>query len=183
MPCYYVRMAAYIGIGIAVVALVMAVQPFTQAIWGRPKLIINLKPYRKNGVQGLICEIGNPPIESRLLRGIQVHRSTAEDVVANLGITEHHSQKRVFGVVPHIDKYTGDRAQRVTLPASKIPNWFGIVIFDGNSVKPGFDASIPDVLNPGLYDVLVRVESAEHRYSKRGQFVVQTETPLAYWVE
>jgi len=170
------------GVLLAAIAVLLAAHPIAQAIWGSPRLTISLVRYRKGGVQGLRCEIVNPPIETRLLRILRVRRATAEDVVTNFRITEYRDQRKMFEAMPYIDTHAGERAQRVALPASMLPSSFGIAIRQGNEVKPGFDPSIAEVLRPGLYDVIVRVDSAEDHYEKRGQFIVQTETPLAYWL-
>src|SRR4030042_3654325 len=73
---------------IGVVAFLMAVSPFAQMIWGRPKIKIVFGIEVRDNISFLRCEIWNEPIRKGFLKNIGVRRDTANDVVAFLCIKE-----------------------------------------------------------------------------------------------
>lgn len=166
----------------------MAVQPFTQVIFGQPKIRISFNTAEIAGnanktivLQGLVL---NQPITKGPLAWIKVTRITAKDLFAEFEIIEFRTQKKEFNAVPIINTFTGLSAQRVTLSASHVPGTFGIAFYlEGEGiVRAGLTRDGPE-LKVGLYEVRVTVDVASKLVanSKR-RFVVQSDLPFAYWV-
>lgn len=90
-----------IGLGVVgVVAFIMAVQPFTQAIFGRPKILVRFNT--KDDIPrhiALQCGVVNVPVIKGILNVLQVDRQTAEELWAPFDIIESHQGTKVFGAV------------------------------------------------------------------------------------
>ncbi|MDP6453888.1 MAG: hypothetical protein QF898_11305, partial [SAR202 cluster bacterium] len=123
----------------------------------------------------------NPPIENKLLKRLKIRRSTVEDAMATFSIYRGDTDQGVFLATPHIERYDGNASQRVNIPASGIPSWFGIAVVVDGVVKPGFDIHIGDVLSPGMYRVEVHILAAENEYKWEHRFIVQPHQPFVYW--
>ena len=67
---------AIIGVG----AFLMAIQPFTQVIWGRPKIEVDFSARDSGNSRFLDILIFNRPIQNWFLKTIKVRRDKAEDV-------------------------------------------------------------------------------------------------------
>ncbi len=63
------------------VAFLMAVQPFLEFIWGRPKIQIEFEARDKGSVRYLDILLTNVPVGNPILKFLGVSRRTAEDVV------------------------------------------------------------------------------------------------------
>ena len=139
------------------IAFVMVVQPFTQVIWGQPKIEFDFDISGVNGDKILLCRIYNRLITHRILQLLHVRRMVAEDVMAFYFIEEFESQRRICEMRPSIESLTGQRARCISLPPSTIPARFGIVIADKDKVV-SVDKDENDIRHefmPGLYRVCV----------------------------
>ena len=70
------------------VALLMAVAPFLQMYFGRPKILIEFTKDMIDGSDFLGCQISNPPLLHPLARFLGLHQESAEDVWAGFDINE-----------------------------------------------------------------------------------------------
>jgi hypothetical protein len=77
---------------VAIVAVVIAVPPFAQMIYGRPKVKLSFDVSTEQGAKLLLCTIHNLPIVSWFLRKIGVTRTPTE-VFAAFDIREHGTNK------------------------------------------------------------------------------------------
>lgn len=178
---------------VGVVGFLIAMPPFTQMIWGRPKLSFSYnEQLDENGaVVALMFSMQNKPIRKNdgwrmaALHALGVRRDSARDVVAVLNIQEGDTREKVFGALPEINTYSSLSGQHVSLPPSFVPATFGVAIIATNTgqVKPGLDPSIEQILSNGLYVVLVTVDVEGIRvYAGKRSFVVKDTTPFLYWV-
>ena len=73
---------------VGVIAFLMAIQPFMQFIWGRPKL----EPEFERDAQGdnrlLIVYLKNPPVENRVLRALRVSRDSIQSLTVQFRVAE-----------------------------------------------------------------------------------------------
>ncbi|MHB8085378.1 MAG: hypothetical protein ACYDHZ_06110 [Dehalococcoidia bacterium] len=158
----------------------MAVQPFVQMIWGKPKIKIAFSVQELDGARCLRCDIYNLPIKARILRVMSIRRMVAEDILANYEIYECGTDKLVFtGAVPHIVKYDGSESQRISLAGSFFPAKFGIatVIYQEGQVKT-FDKD--QILAIGKYYAKVDIVADNEPIRKSCIFFVTKEHPYFY---
>jgi hypothetical protein len=105
-----------------------------------------------------------------------------EDLMASFSITEHGSNKAIYpGRVPYILRHDGVvNAQRINLPASIFPAYFGVasVDYDSKAVKV-FDEDID--LPVGKYIVKVDAQFQENQREAEGTLIIHGEHPYAYW--
>jgi hypothetical protein len=80
------------GVAIGLPALVLAVSPFCQMIWGRPKLKIEFVDFTGTDGKDLMCSILNEPIRSRFLKLARVRRE-AGDLNASFDLSEEGSRR------------------------------------------------------------------------------------------
>lgn len=66
----------------------MAVAPFLQVYFGRPKILIEFTKDMIYGSDFLGCQISNPPLLHPLARFLGLHQESAEDVWAGFDINE-----------------------------------------------------------------------------------------------
>jgi len=178
LPAWWLWVVSIIGI----MAFVMAVKPFVQAIWGKPEIEVDFGVKDLEGGRVLQCEICNPPIRHKILRLLGVTRVTAEDITAEFRIKEHGRQSEIFAAVAQIQTFGGTYAHRISLAGSVIPAVFGIAIaiMDKGEVKP-FGEDVTTVLSPSAYCAYVRILVGGKLITKERTFVVTDESPYAYW--
>lgn len=178
LPAWWLWVVSIIGI----MAFVMAVKPFVQAIWGKPKIEVDFGVKDLEGGRVLQCEICNPPIRHKILRLLGVTRVIAEDITASFSIEEYGSGRVIFsGAVPSIITYSGTTgAQRISLPPSVFPANFAIVIVVDTEKKVRvFEENI--ILLSGKYCANVEVRMVDKTIKVKKRFVVSQTHPFAYW--
>lgn len=72
-------------------AFLLAVQPFTQFIWGRPKLDLEFDRYVEGQNRLLVVLLKNPPISSKILNALRISRNPIQSLVVHFRIAEHGS--------------------------------------------------------------------------------------------
>lgn len=173
-------MAAFI---ISIIAVVLALPTIAQMVWGKSDLIITFdsREAEKSG-RVMTCQLYNPPISKGFKKKIGVRRMPIEDLMAHFSIAESGSNKVIYpGKVPHILRYDGViDAQRISLPASIFPAYFGVasVYYDTKTVTV-FDEDIN--LSIGEYIVKVQAQFQENQREVEYTLVVHEEYPYAYW--
>ena len=166
------------------IGFLMAIQPFTQVIFGRPKVRAHLFAGTFEELQVIECLLANDPTMSWFPRWLRVHRDVAEDVHASFHIQPHNKEDALFTEIPMINTFDGVTAQRVRLPASVLPSKFMIVFTGENGQVFAVNNNKQTVSSPtGLYDVNVEinVDGVKKTFSK--QIVVQDSNPYAYLVD
>lgn len=171
-----------VGFIIGGIAFLMAVQPFTQAIWGRPRIKISYNHEELASGRVLQCNIHNVPIQNRILKFMFVSRNTAENIMAVLGIEEYGTGRVLLpALMPEIKTHTGYAAQRISLPAAIMPAMFGVVVAEQGKVFPfGRDVSEP-ILPMGVYVANIDIEIGGKIIRERKNFIVSNAHPYAYW--
>ena len=166
-----------------VVVFVMAVQPFTQMIWGKPKITVDFSASNVDSGRILECRVYNPPITTGVLRLLGTTRMTSEDIMADFSIKEDGSGRVVFpGAVAQIQTFAGSYAQRVRLLGSVFLVVFSIATCVKNECKVNpFGEHSQTTPSPGLYCACVHVVVGGKAITKQRNFVVTEEYPFAYW--
>jgi hypothetical protein len=111
---------------IGVVAFIMAVSPFLQQIFGRPKIALSFG-HNESSIGKLIrIYLMNPPFDDRLiklriLKVFGVSRSPAYDVYIRIQVFNALTKELVIDwFCPDIGFTSSDKSVRVVLPASKL---------------------------------------------------------------
>ena len=167
---------------VSIIALVVAVPTIAQMVWGKPELIIRFGSKEIEGGKVMTCELYNYPIMWGVKRRIGIRRMPIEDLVADFSIAEYGSNKVIYpGCVPHILRYDGViDAQRIELPASTFPAYFGVAIvsYDAKAVKTYEENTDLPV---GKYIAKVTADFQENTREAEGILIVHKEYPYAYW--
>jgi hypothetical protein len=167
--------------GIGVAALVIALLP-PQMIWGQPKITVKFDFLDIEGGRVLRCCVYNLPIVRGILHKMHVTRMPVDHLIADYKVKEQGTNKVVFtGVVPKIVDYTGNYAQRVSLPASAFSVNFGILAINKDGKVNVFDDSNGKYLEPGQYYAEVSIMAGAKSINEKKSFVVVKEVPYAYW--
>ncbi|MBM4450403.1 MAG: hypothetical protein FJ022_06340 [Chloroflexi bacterium] len=129
----------------------MAVQPFTQAIWGRPRIKVGFH----GKVEAIQCSLQNCPITNSLLRKIGVTRSPVQDLSVTYYITETNMKVPLASITPQLT-YSGYTSEHISLPATTLDS----AVFNITPEIPEtfFDGQHRKTLASGVYTVYIRVE-------------------------
>jgi hypothetical protein len=146
------------GVVIGLPALAMAVSPFCQMIWGRPKLAIKFVEFTGTEGKDLICSIVNIPIKNKILKWIGVRRE-AGDLYVSFDIIEEGSNRLLFGSIPGV--INDAAARKLALVSRARPNFPSVVsvILCRNSKTIVHDPRGPKLIaiNPGYYRARVLI--------------------------
>ncbi len=152
----------------------MAVQPFTQFIWGRPKIEmdLNLRDNQEGKSRFLDILLFNRPISNRFLKWLRVRRETAEDVFVECRIENIQTQQMlVEHMYPEIDSIS-QHALSVSLPASSTPASILLIGAFNNGTNKIYNKGSDINLIPGTYLLSVKVHCAEIISEKRAKFTI-----------
>jgi hypothetical protein len=173
-------LAAFI---ISIIALVLALHTIAQMVWGKPDLIIDFDSREAEGGKVMTCKFYNYPIGGGFKKKIGVRKMPIEDLMTRFEIVEYGSNKVKYpGKVPHILKYDGvSDAQRINLPASIFPAYFGVasVHYDTKTVRVYKEDNTD--LPIGKYVVKVHAQFQENQRESERILVIHEEYPYAYW--
>lgn len=177
----------WVALALGGVSFLMAVQPFIQAVWGRPDIRVGEGTREFDEWHLLELQILNMPIRGRLLRFFRVRRDTARSVWMSLDIRSHGSQALVHGIVAEWVERGSDRnpRQKVDIPPDFVPFSVPVATMHPHGlVTAGTPSEEPSVtLAAGLYDLEIALSAEGRRRSPTmRRFVVQGEKPFAYWV-
>lgn len=168
---------------VSIIALVLALHTIAQRVWGKPDLIIGFDTRESKGGKVMTCKLHNYPIAWGIKKKLGVRTMPIEDLVTSFEIAEYGSNKVKYpGKVPKIQKYDGvSNAQRINLPASIFPAYFGVasVHYDTKTVTV-FEEDDTD-LSIGKYVVKVHAQFQENERKAERILVVHGEYPYAYW--
>lgn len=177
---------SFIAFGIALVALPTVLQMF----WGRPVLELEFSRAVEDRTRALVVFVKNPPVKSRLLKGLRVRRDTIQSLTASFRVSESGSRK-VIAPILHALFYTDEELnpiarQRISLPPTyTVGTSFSVAVWkddeEGTVLVPD-RLRQPLRLNPGLYhvQVIMLVDGQQKRYERR--FLVGERADDLVWV-
>ncbi|MFQ5852923.1 MAG: hypothetical protein ACE5JU_20375 [Candidatus Binatia bacterium] len=176
----------WVALIVGTLGFLMAVQPFIQMIWGRPKIQIQTGKGELNGTPYLEFVIINEPIRKGPTAWLRLHRETASEIFASITLEEDNTGRVIAKeLLPELARRgTGQPgAQRVSLPASL----FGVTALvafrsrEANSIVIGGPKGATQVLSPGQYKATISVmgEGKAKRLSQK--FMVNADGTL-YWL-
>jgi len=163
----------------------MAVQPFTQAIWGRPKLRLSFEDFNGH----LFCMLQNVPIRERFLKILCVTRMPVQDLSVEISIYGEDRVLPIYAdIVGRILQFSDSSARHITLPASITCASFNVAamnknmrmaicVDEGNFIKP-----TKKYLGVGRYRVRVIISADGRQIFKYKDFEIQ-ELPYPYWIK
>ncbi len=177
----------WLGLALAffgAVGFLMAVQPFTQAIWGRPKIEVDFGVLEVGDWHMLVCRVYNRPIGGGPLSWLRVSRDSAHELCAKVDIFEDGSGSFVgdiplAGLFRGLSYSVGQHPSRLTLPSSKLPILFAIV---GQSLREGIALIWSDTrekeVKPGRLRAQVTItwNEGKRKAIRRFQFESQPKT-------
>ena len=100
------------------VAFIMAIQPFTQYIWGKPNLSVKLAIEKLDSNVMLFCRVGNIPIKNKLLRFLGVRTNTIEQLGIEFRIYQKNNIQLGKTFTALIKSQYGQMSEFISLPAS-----------------------------------------------------------------
>lgn len=173
-----------ISLAVAIVAFLIATPPFTQMIWGRPKIKVFFEEFD----YGLACYLGNEPIAHGILQVLCITRMPVQDLSVNFIITNKDKTPIFSGLTDRRISYSDTLAHHISLPPSTNTAGFGIVKIEGTKVYPCKEKrDIPltneEILHAGVYQVLLLIYVDGRETRKTKDFVVSRNKPYAYWAK
>lgn len=106
----------------------MAVAPFTQIFWGRPRLVVRFEVGVAEGTKFIRCLIWNAPATNWFERFVVV--PVVDDLMAEYEILDSAGKAVFKSLKAKLKTQVGTFAGRVGVPASVAPTWFAFVAFD-----------------------------------------------------
>ena len=104
---------------LAVGALILALMPFPQMIWGKPRIVFELdNVVTEPGFGLLMANVRNPPLQNKALLALGIRRTTVADVSLTLSI-ENAGGTKVYDQVMPIYGASREPTKRTALP----PSW------------------------------------------------------------
>lgn len=170
---------------VSAAAVVMAAQPFAQAIWGRPKITFAFTRRFNSNFRELRCFVFNEPIDRGLLRLLRVRREAANGIMSGFDIQRKDGEFVAALRVPTERFYQAEKTW-ATLPAFTHPAQIVLVRMSSadGQVRLGdwTTEETPRGLQPGEYDVEVWVHTEGKRYSDKNDFLVMADGPYVDWI-
>jgi hypothetical protein len=110
----------WVGIVLAGLALAMATPSIFQMFWGRACVEIEFEVSAKGSERSLLIFLKNPPVKSRILKGLGVKRETVQSLTAEIRISEFGS-KKIIVPIRHARLFSDDDSSdigsnRIVLP-------------------------------------------------------------------
>lgn len=172
-----------IGVAIGVLALAMSVSPFSQMIWGRPKLKFEFVEFTGTEGKNLICSIQNEPVKNRFLKFIRVSRDTG-NVNASFSVVEQGTGKNIATAISAL--INDAAAREMALVVSARPHFHvgfpvihctknGPIVFD-----PRREEAIPVPTGNFIAHILIVCGDSTHILHK--MMSVHPDPTRTFWV-
>jgi hypothetical protein len=171
----------FVGLLVAVVALLMALPPILQMLFGGPRIGVSLTTDEREGVSAIRCNIRNRPVANNMLKKIGVRRQSADP---SASVFLHCRGVCVSRWIPSLRSANlndgGDKMR--TLVASDVWGLYFIVGgVTGKGQRAMLDNGQNSRLEPGTYQANIVVLSGEDMINVIRDFVVTPER--IYWAE
>jgi hypothetical protein len=170
------------GIILGSVALVMAIPPLFQMLYGRPKLTFEADDFTGPDGRILVIAIKNQPIKSRLLLLLGVEREPG-DVQAFFDIQEQGTGKLLVGAASGLLQCAPMRTMGLlvrSLPGFSV----GLTVIGTREGKAHFvnaRAETENPIGPGHYIARIAIVRGQHTYNINQTFTVGTEDHMTFW--
>ena len=165
------------------VAILMAVQPFTQAIWGNPRIKITFRQSVDNGIKLLRFDIGNEPIYGGILSKLGVYRRTAEGVRADFSIYDSSGNQKLVEEFEATIVVAGEKQKQISLPVSMIDASVIIAETHPQGTSNILTTSGIMPIRMGLYKISAWVTFEGKQVSKTRLFTIGDTPNGTYWVD
>jgi hypothetical protein len=164
---------AIVGIVLGVGAIILAVPPFFQMLFGRPDIAFETADFTGPKGRTLSIKIKNRPVTNRLLRSIGVEREVG-DILAYIGIQKQGTNEIIVPAIPGLLQCIP--LQTIGLQARSLPG-FAVsltVIHTLNGAATVVDAR-PDNIIPisaGLYVASITIVRGDRDYKIAQSFTI-----------
>lgn len=175
----------WVALIIGGVAFMMAVQPFTQFIWGRPKIEVEFSTRDNNSSRSLDILLLNYPVKNRVFRFLGVHRMPAEDVWVSYRIKDARSGNQITkNLFPEISTARGENKKQISLTSSYVPASFLIASATSNGetmlIANGNGEGAINI-NSGKYEIELEIHYGERNLERSRRFWVGTKPYELFW--
>lgn len=172
----------WVNFVLAMVGVLMAVQPFLQMIYGKPKLTVSFESIGTPPCR-MICHILNPPLMRGCAYRMGVRTMAAEDIIACFQVADAIT-KRIIVPSTFVEIFTGNAPSgRVRIPVSGLPSMFRIANIhpDDGTVRIEQSGMQLPPLQEGRYLVIVQLECEGQLQYWGHDLAVQNSPPYALW--
>lgn len=176
---------------VGVVALALAVSPFLQMKYGKPKIELryNVLDTDSKDTRFLECGIVNKPITNRFLRAWGIQRNEAQDVFVRLTITDLRTKQLVIhDINPNIYTDRDPEHMRPVLPF--LSSFISAHFVVSATTQAGATNTMSSQkykkthgLTPGDYFAIIIVSASEDVFTFDKSLHVGTKMYDTYWVE
>jgi hypothetical protein len=164
---------AIVGTILGLVAIVLAVPPLLQMLFGRAVFSFEADDFTGPDGRILVLAIKNQPVKGRLLRWMGVEREAA-DIIAFFGVQEHGTNKIIAHSVPGLLQCAPLR--QLGLQARALPGFsVGLTVVSTRDGNASIVDARPDKLvhiDPGQYVARIAVVRGQLTYRIDQSFTV-----------
>jgi len=172
-----------VGVLISAPALIMSISPFSQMMWGRPKLKFEFVEFTGTDGKNLICSIQNEAISNNFLRLIGVHRDSGE-VNASFSVFEQGTGRILAASISAL--INDATARQMALVVTSRPHFHvgfpiihctkdGPIVFDPRQQE--------SILIPiGIYRVQILVVCGDRSHIIEKLMNVHNDQVRTYWI-
>jgi len=170
-----------IGGFIGFVAFLMAVQPFTEAIWGNPCIEITPNQFVSNGKKILCFDLSNKFISKGILQKLRIWRRTAEGLCVDFYIYDSNGKPIIEEIGAELEM-SGLKQRQISLPASI--TWATVIFAETSPDGSSFVSTIPDLTSifTGSYKVLIAVRYESKLIRHQYLFTIGDKPDGTCWV-
>ena len=172
----------WVALIIGAVAFVMAIQPFTQLIWGKPLIDITFHQFTDNDIKTLCFDITNEPITKGILPKLGVYRRTAEGVRADFYIFDSSGNKELAEELEATIVIADKEQKQISLPAAMTDASVMVVETHPNGTSNILTTPKINPMPIGLYMLVVIVTYEGKLKSQKRLFTIGDTPDGTYWV-
>ena len=164
------------------VAFLMAVQPFLEFIWGRPKIQIEFEARDKGSVRYLDILLTNVSVGNPILKFLGVSRRTAADVVLSFRVRDNRTQIWVVGEGGALLSTIRDENKlQISLPSSIFSASCTLIRTANGETLLTQGEGTTFKISPGKYEIELTVHYSEIHVIKKWGFSVGTQPYDLFW--
>ena len=173
---------------VAVVAFLMAIQPFLQLWFGGARLSIAFEKSDIGGHKVLEVRVYNKPISNRLGRFLRLRRESADDVCAIVSVREHGTNKTIVSPTSPLLVVRGHKEEsghHVCIPASLMVHAACLILRpsdNGLSLLEDLENHVSQLVELGEYDVTFTAINGAIVRQARNTIVIHASGDF-YWGE
>jgi hypothetical protein len=163
------------------IAFIMAIQPFTQVILGKPCLFADFETQKVDTKLFLVCKFWNSPIRNKIMQMLLITRNPVEDLYIEFEIFNKQKMQSIGNTfTAKIKNQEGTIVNRTTLKASIQPISIPIIVFnESTSSTYILNESKDNMINlqNGIYIVKIITYFADMKKMFKNEFLIKDDKP------